>query len=165
MLLRKQTELPVGLRLATDEFREGWNFVQSADAKKLEKKVQAHGWNLIKIANGTQACGVGESSEEAVSSALRLALLRMGAHFNAVEVENIELTQYPWFFLARVRVCQYRIQQFATQTASHESIPSPSAPRRRRLPLDAELLYPGFGSSMPQIKEMLVSSRPAQMSA
>jgi hypothetical protein len=165
MLLRKQIELPVGLRLATDEFREGWNFVQSADAKKLEKKVQSHGWNLLKIADGTQACGVGETSEEAVSSALRLALLRMSAYFNAVEIEYIELTQYPWFFLARVRVCQYRVQQSATQIVSDESIPLPSAPRRRRLPLDAEVLYPGFGSSMPQIKEMLVSSRPEQMSA
>jgi hypothetical protein len=29
MLLRTRTELPEGLRIATDEFRDGWNFLQA----------------------------------------------------------------------------------------------------------------------------------------
>jgi len=162
MLLRKQIELPVGLRLATDEFREGWNFVQSADAKKLEKKVQSHGWNLLKIADGTQACGVGETSEEAVSSALRLALLRMSAYFNAVEIEYIELTQYPWFFLARVRVYPFRIQQEAVLPVPDEAWPAQTTLSRRRLPPHAAELYPFFGSATPMLKQMLAASRVAE---
>ena len=38
VLLRVRAELPVGLKLATEEFYEGWNFVQSGDARQLEKK-------------------------------------------------------------------------------------------------------------------------------
>jgi hypothetical protein len=79
----------------------------------LEKKISAREWSFIKIAEGVQASGVGETSQEAISSALRLALLRMSVQFNAVEVEHIELSQYPWFIQARLRVCQYRIQQGA----------------------------------------------------
>jgi hypothetical protein len=30
------------------------------------------------------------------------------------------------------------------------------------LPLDADVLYPNFGSAVPQLKQMLISSRTAQ---
>ena len=35
MLLRAKTALPDGLKLATDEFREGWEFVRTFDARRL----------------------------------------------------------------------------------------------------------------------------------
>ena len=47
VLLRLHVELPVGLRLTTHEFREGWNFV-TGDASRLEKKIRMRGWNFIK---------------------------------------------------------------------------------------------------------------------
>ena len=87
-----------------------------------------------------------------------LALRRVGARFNAVEVENIELTQYPWFFLARVRVNPYRIQQGAECAARGEAAPRKIAPRQRRLPLQSAALYPYFGSAMLMLKEMPILS-------
>ncbi|MFZ1086430.1 MAG: hypothetical protein WAN35_15820 [Terracidiphilus sp.] len=157
MLLRERVELPASLRIATDAFREGWNFAPADNARQLEKKICAREWNFIKIAEGVQASGVGETSQDAISSALRLALLRMSAYFNAVEVVYIELSQYPWFFLARLRVCQYRIQQGAVLAVSDEFAPSSITPRKRRYSLDANALYPDFGSSMPMIKQMLTA--------
>ncbi len=133
VLLRERTELPVGLKLATVEFREGWNFVRSADARRLEKRIQARGWNFIRIADGSLRSGVGDTSQEAIASALKLALRRVSKHFNAVEVEHIELTQYPWFFLARVRVYPYRIQQGAVLPVPDEAFPVPIASRQGRL--------------------------------
>jgi hypothetical protein len=162
MFLRERVELPASLRIATDAFREGWNFAPSVNARQLEKKICALEWSFIKIAKGVQASGVGETSQEAIASALRLVLLRMNAQFNAVEVSYIELSQYPWFFLARLRVCQYRIQQDAVLSVSDEFAPSSLAPRKRRLPLDANALYPDFGSSMPLIKQLLTSTNMAQ---
>jgi hypothetical protein len=162
MLLRARTELPDGLRLATDEFREGWNCVRSLDALNLQKAILTHGWNLIKIADGSLRSGVGETSQEAIASALKLALRRISTQFNAAEVEHIEMTQYPWFILARVRVYPYRIQQGAALPAPDESLPVPIVPRKRRLTPHAAALYPYFGSAMPQLKQMLISSRTAQ---
>lgn len=161
ILLRTNTELPEGLKLATEEFRDGWNFAPIVNAQRLEMKVQALGWSFIRIAEGLQACGVGDTSQEAIASGLRLALLRVSELFNAAEVEYIELTQYPWFYLARVRVCPFRIQQDEVLPVSDESLPAPILRRQRRLPLDADVLYPHFGSSMPQLKQLLVSSRSA----
>jgi 2,4-dienoyl-CoA reductase-like NADH-dependent reductase (Old Yellow Enzyme family) len=88
MLLRVPAQLPVGLKLATNEFHEGWGFV-TGNANSLERKIRTRGWNFIKIADGSLRSGVGETSQEAIASALKLALRRVSMHFNAVEVEHI----------------------------------------------------------------------------
>jgi hypothetical protein len=159
MLLRAQVELPAGLGLATDEFREGWNFVRTGDALRLKKKIQARGWNFIKIGDGSLRSGVGETSQEAIAGALKLALRRVSEHFNAVEVAHIELTRYPWFVLARVKVNPYRIQPGAALPIADEDEPLPMAPHSRRLPANSAELFPQFGSAMPLLKQLLVSSR------
>jgi hypothetical protein len=122
----------------------------------------SQGWSFTRIADGSLKSGVGETSQDAVASALRLALRRISAYFNAVEVEHIELTQYPWFFLARVRVYPFRIQQGAALPIPEEAKVAPAFRRQRRLPIDAEVLFPHFGSAMPQLKQMLISSQGSQ---
>jgi len=159
ILLRARVELPVGLKLATDEFREGWNFMRKGDAPRLKKRIQTRGWNFIKIGDGSLRSGVGETSQEAIASALKLALRRVSEQHNAVEVEHIELTRYPWFFLARVRVYPYRIQESAVLPLAAEAVPPSNAPRQRRLSSEAGALVPHFGSAMPMLKERLTSSR------
>jgi hypothetical protein len=159
MLLRVQTELPVGLKLATVEFREGWSFVRPGDARRIEKKIQTRGWNFIKVADGLVHSGVGDTSQEAIAGALKLALRRVSEQINAAEVEQIELTKYPWFFLARVRINPYRIQPDAVLTLPEEEAPLPMPHRVKRLPVNSAELYPHFGSAMPQLKAMLISSR------
>jgi hypothetical protein len=162
MLLRPGDTLTDGLQLVAEEFREGWQFARSAGANRMEKKVRARGGHFIGFADGLLRSGVGDTSQEAIASALMLALRRVSAHFNAVEVEHIELTQYPWFFLARVRVHPYRIQQDAAWTTTDEAAPRAIAPRQRRLPRQPAELYPNFGTAMPMLKEMLVLSRNTQ---
>jgi hypothetical protein len=163
MLLRAQTELPDGLKLATDEFHEGWELVRTFDAPRLEKQIAMRGWNFFRIADGTMKTGIGDTSQEAISSALQLALRRISEHFNAVEVEHIELTQYPWFHLARVRVSPFRIQQGEVLPLFDEDVALPIIPRQRRLPVNAAVLYPHFGSALPQLKQMLVSLRATEV--
>ena len=168
VLLRKQIELPAGLNFATDEFREGWSFIKSSDARRLEKKVLKSGWNFIRIADGSLRSGVGDTSQEAIASALKLALRCVSTHFNAVEVKHIELTRYPWFVLARVRVFPCRIQEeailAAPDDAVFDSVPSRTA-RSKRLPAGAVELFPNFGSAMPMLKQMLVARAGSEAAA
>ncbi len=159
MLLREQVELPTGLKLTTEEFRDGWNFVKKADARRLKKKIQTQGWNFIRIANESLRSGVGDTSQQAIAGALKLALRQMSNRFNAVEVNHIELTRYPWFFLARVRVNPYRIQQEAELAVTDGDLPCPSPSPSRRLKERTGNLIPNFGSAMPLLKEMLASPR------
>jgi hypothetical protein len=123
MLLRGHVELPDSLTLATEEFREGWNLVGSGNAQWLDKEVRRRGWHFIWIAAGSLRSGVGKTSQEAIAVALKLALRRVSDRFNAAEVKYVELRQYPWFVLARVRVCPYQIQRDADLGAPEPAVP------------------------------------------
>lgn len=113
MLLRGHIELPDNLNLAMEEFREGWNIVRSGGARLLDREVRRRGWHFIRIGEGSLRGGVGQTSQEAIAGALKLALRCLSERFNAAEVENIELKIYPWFFLARVTVYPYQIGRIA----------------------------------------------------
>jgi hypothetical protein len=165
LLLRAQIKLPVGLNLATEEFREGWDFVGVRDARLLEKKILKRGWNFIRIVNVWLRSGVGESPQMAIAGALSLALRQASPHFNAAEVNRIEWTQYPGFFLARVTVNPYRIQQNALLPVPDSDSPPPVELRAKLLPSDAAALFPNFGSAMPMLREMLVLSSSAKAPA
>jgi hypothetical protein len=163
VMLRAQAELPTGFRVATEEFLEGWTRMRSGGVVRLEKKVQVRGWNFLRIAEAAVKSGVGPTSEEAIASALKLALRRIDAHSNAVEVEQIRLTQYPWFCLARVRVHPYRIQEGTVLPVMEEAPPQPAA-RPRGLSRQADELFPQFGDALPMLKEMLIASASSRAS-
>jgi hypothetical protein len=158
MLLRVGVELPGELKLATHEFGEGWEFVRAVRAEKMEKKIHASGWNFIKIGDGSLRSGVGDTSQEATARALTLALRAVSQQLNAAEVDHIELTRYPWFFLARVRVFPYRIQQEAIPATFDAQFALPAIGRRRG-PTQFGEPFPHFGCSMPQLKQLLISSQ------
>lgn len=157
MLLRSRIELPDGLGLSTEEFREGWSFVLSANAFQLEKHLMMSGWNFVRTTDGSLGSGVGDTSHEAIGSALKLTLRHISARSNAVEVQHIELTQYPWFFLARVKALPYRIQTGAELPAPEEAEAIPAIRRQRRMTIDPEILYPHIGAAIPQLKQLLIS--------
>ncbi|MGA3344607.1 MAG: hypothetical protein ABSC76_06980 [Terracidiphilus sp.] len=158
MLLRTRTELPDGLKLATEEFCEDWSFVRSANALRIGKQIIMRGWSFVCVADGSLRSGVGDTSQEAIGGALKLALRHIGPNSNAAEVEHIQLTPYPWFFLARVKILPYCIQPGATLPVYGESESVRSPRRRTSRPIGAEVLYPRFGGAMPQLKQMLISS-------
>jgi hypothetical protein len=151
------------MKLAMVEFREGWNFVRTGNAQRLEKKIQTRGWNFIRIADGLLRSGVGDTSQQAIASALKLALRRVSGHFNAVEVEHIELTRYPWFFLARVKVYPYRIQQGAVLPISDAAMPDPVPLRPRRFPDGSAALFPKYNRAIPLLRELLVASHSSEV--
>jgi hypothetical protein len=165
VMLRAQAELPVGFKVATETFLEGWGRMRSGGVVRLGKKVKVRGWNFLKIAEDAVKSGVGATSEEAIASALKLALRRVDAHSNAVEVEQIQLTHYPWFCLARVRVHAYRIQEGAVLPAPAEVGPLPVTARERRLPQQADELFPEFRAAIPMLREMLIASGNAEVRA
>jgi hypothetical protein len=158
LLLRLGVDLPGAIKLRTEEFREGWCRVKTLNAKKLERKIRAQAWSFVRMADVSLKSGVGETSQVAIARALALALRTISANFNAVEVENIHLTQYPWFFLARVRICPYRIQHNGLLALADESEPIPVAHRQRALRRRSGGLYTNIPAAMSQFSEILISS-------
>lgn len=142
MLLRGRVELPGDLRLVTEEFREGWSFVQSGDTHWLDKEVRTRGWHFIWISEGLIRGGVGRTSEEAIAGALKLALRRVSAGFNAAEVESIEIRKYPWFAVAKVKVYPYQIQQGSVLSASDGATTLTVSPPAKALAIPSSQVAP-----------------------
>jgi hypothetical protein len=125
VLSRATVTLPDNLKLATDTFQDGWSFVRSGDVHWLDRKVRKCGWHFIWIGEPSQRGGVGRTAQEAIAAALKLALRHVNPDFNAANIDSIALTQYPWFFIAKVRVYPYQIQQDAVLRASQEATSLP----------------------------------------
>ena len=123
MLLCGRVEVPGDLSLVTEEFQEGWSFVQSGDTHWLDKEIRQRGWHFMWIGEGSRRGGVGQTSQEAIAGALKLALRRVSERFNAAEVESIELRKYPWFVVAKVKVYPYQIQQDAVLSSLDRTVP------------------------------------------
>jgi hypothetical protein len=97
----------------TEEFGEGWNFVQSGDTHWLDREIRRRGWHFVWIGEGSLRSGVRKTAQAAIPRALKLALRRVNPGFNAANIYRMEsIHQYPWFFIPEVRVCPYQIQQF-----------------------------------------------------
>jgi hypothetical protein len=59
VLLRVQAKLPDGLKLSTEDFREGWTFARTINALRLKQRIAARGWNFIRVADVSLRSGVG----------------------------------------------------------------------------------------------------------
>jgi hypothetical protein len=158
VLLRMQTDLPIGMDVAAAEFGEGWNLMLPEASVRLKKDVQAYGWNLIKFAHEPQGSGVGDTAEEATTAALRQSLRRISKCFNAAEVDRIEWTEYPWFFLARVLLSPYNLQEYAIPAVTDDALSHPVTRARGRLPRNSRPLSPSFNVAMPAFRQLLVLS-------
>ncbi|HZP04701.1 MAG TPA: hypothetical protein VFB43_07370 [Terracidiphilus sp.] len=153
VLLRAGLELPVGLKLKTYAFRGNWGFVRLRGASRLEKRVQRFGWHFIRTANELPICGVGETPQQAIASALQLALGRTDRYFNGVEVGRINVTTYPWFVLARVGLRLFRIQQRPVRSIPESALPHPVSILKWRSPVGTPWLSPASGSAMSLLKQ------------
>jgi hypothetical protein len=163
LLLRAHIELPADLRLRTADFQEEWNFVQNASAKQLSRKTHKLGWNLVLGSKGLCGSGVGDTSQLAIAGALKLALRNVAKQWNAAEVRQIALTQYPWFYLARLSVYPCRIQSTPLLPDYYSARPLPDIPRPNPPSLHTSELR--LGCSMSQLKQMLVLSDDSEASA
>ncbi len=162
LLVRACIELPPGLKMARVRFQEGWDFAGLEDARRMEKSVQRRGWHLIRMADGSLRSGVGHSAQDAVASALKLALRYVSLHSNAVEVEHIEVSEYPWFFLAKVRVFPYRVQQDPVLSVLDDFTDSSALAGNGHSRAHAPWMYPRVSSATPVLRQMLIASRRQQ---
>jgi hypothetical protein len=149
VLLRASVELPMGTVIKTDAFLEGWNVARSLDLERLEKRMKSRGWQLTKVVDGFQRSGVGHSGQHAIANAVKLGLRAVDAHSNGAKVAQIKLSVYPWFCVAKVVLCPFRIEELSVMCgASLPAIPCEDSPT----PSYISGLVPSFinGASSPE---------------
>jgi len=101
--------------------------VRSGDVLWMDMKARKSGCHFIWIAESSPrgGVGVGQTAQAAIAGALKLALRRVNPDFNAANIDRIDLAQYPWFFIAKVRVYPYQIQQDPVLQISEGPMPLP----------------------------------------
>jgi hypothetical protein len=147
--------------MKTDQFSEGWNFARTVNITQLEKRIKARGWQFFKIVDGFLRSGVGDSPQHAIASAMNLGLRCVSEYFNAVGVETIRLTKYQWFWLARVTISPYRIQEIAVLPVTDAATLLPLQCRDLTLPSSMVDAFPQYGHSMRRRKPSQGKSNPS----
>lgn len=142
VLTRVTAELPNGLSIETEDFQEGWSFVRSGNVHRLDKAIRGCGWHFILIAEPSQRGGVGQTEQAAIASGLKLVLRRVSPRFNAVNIDRIEITQYPWFFIAKVKLYPYQIQQSTVIQVVDQAMPLSMIAPMKLIPVQEGLAAP-----------------------
>jgi hypothetical protein len=135
IIVRDQIQLPDELNLETEVFPEGWKVVQSGNAYWLDQQIRAYGWHFVRPSQGLLRSGVGQTPEEALTHASKLALRRIEARFNAVEVRSFEMSNYPGFCIARLQVfpCQIQMNAVLSPSGEDSELPMAACARRRAI--------------------------------
>jgi hypothetical protein len=116
VLLHDDLALPGEIQLTSGKFTDSWKILHSGDARWLHQRIHEVGWHYnVAASKGFTENGIGRTKSAAVVCALKLALLKVSANLNGVEVTHIEMKTYPWFSLARVGIGAFRIQEAAPQ--------------------------------------------------
>jgi hypothetical protein len=157
VLLRAAPCMPLGFKVATEEFRNGWCLMKSGGTQRLANKVRSLGWHMVRLAEVDLRSGVGKTGPDAVANALSLALRRLDGRSNAVEVEAVEIVDYPWFFLARLKVVPYSVQQQAALPLDDQPSMGQLAGRHHRVPAPTQSYLPPAVGPMPMLRQVLRS--------
>ena len=134
--------------------------MRNANADQLRRKARTLGWTLVRGTRGQHGCGVGDTSELAMASALKLALRNVAKQWNSAEVEQIAVTHLPMFYLAKLYVCPYNIQPTSLLLVCDNTRLLPRFSQQRSPTLQASEIL--LGCSMQQLKQMLVLSDDAE---
>lgn len=120
--------------LLTARLRERWSFVKPGEFQRRGMGNPESGRSQDCLPKPTRGSGVGQSAQEAMTGALKHALERVGNNFSSASVEEILVKEYPWFFLARVTVLPYGLEDHHALLRIKENAETPARPSQQQVP-------------------------------
>ncbi len=108
MFVRSGCLLPGGFRLKQERFNRGWMLAGDISATGLDETLRRSGWHFRSFFFSCSRLGCGKTRASAVSHATARALRRIADKFNVAEVDQVQVSNFPGFQIARVtaRACQ-----------------------------------------------------------
>ena len=95
--------------------------VQEIAAPIFDSVIRQSGWHFMWINGASARRGFGTTQENATSRALVHALHGVRQRFNAAELDSVQVTKYPGFYIANVAVQPRQIQHHTSLDAPDES--------------------------------------------
>jgi hypothetical protein len=103
--------MPFGVNVSQEPFCDGWMSVPETDVNVLDGLIRAADWHFMWISDGTSRFSVGKTEDGASKSAIFLALQKVDPQFNAAELDQLQTTRHPGFYIARAFLHPRHIQR------------------------------------------------------
>lgn len=111
MFLRIGCDMPPHFALDQRPCADNWMLLEGIEAPMFGTMIRLAGWHFVHLHESYSRSGVGLSRDEAIYEALGRALKGLRMHFNAAELESLEVYSYPVFYIATVSLQPSRVQQ------------------------------------------------------
>ena len=114
VFLRSDCILPERLDACLQPISETWSVVEEIPALVFDTMIRRAGWHFMWLQNACSRRGVGLTEESAIRQALLRALDGVSKRSNAAELDSLQVTEYPGFQIANVRIQTLLIQRHAS---------------------------------------------------
>ncbi|MGA9132098.1 MAG: hypothetical protein ACLP00_04135 [Terracidiphilus sp.] len=114
VFLRSDCILPERLNPCLQPIGEKWSVVEETPALVFDTMIRQAGWHFMWLQGSCSRMGVGLTEEAAIRRALSRALKGVSNRFNAAELDSLQITEYPGFQIANVRIQTLQIQRHAS---------------------------------------------------
>ena len=114
VFLRSDCILPNRLDTRLQPIGPKWSVVEEIPALVFDTMIRKAGWHFIWLQDACSRRGVGLTEEAAIRRALLSALKGVSKQFNAAELDSLQITEYPGFQIANVRIQTLQIQRHAS---------------------------------------------------
>jgi hypothetical protein len=125
VFLRNGCILPDRLDACRQPVSEGWSVVEEIPALVFDTMIRQAGWHFMWLQDSSSRRGIGLTEEAAIRRALSGALKGVSRRFNAAKLDFVQITQYPGFQIANVRVQTLQIQRHAALNIAPGLHPQP----------------------------------------
>jgi hypothetical protein len=113
MFLRTACLLPDGLDLAPKRFSDAWMSVEETTSATMDLKVRGAGWHFLWLKDTYSRLAFAQTEALVVTKAVSRALKEIKGGFNAAEFDELVVSRYPGFRVARATLHARHIQQEA----------------------------------------------------
>ena len=111
VFLRNGSDMPPHFDLAQQPYTKDWMLLEEIEAQVLDTMIRHAGWHFVCLQEDCSRSGIGLSRDPAIHQALVRALEGLKMRFNASELESIQVSSYPVFYIAKVTIQPRHIQR------------------------------------------------------
>jgi hypothetical protein len=129
VLLRKGCVLPDRLDPVREPFGNNWMLVEEIMASVFDTMIRQAGWHSMWMRSPCSRRGFGLTPERATHRAVVRALNAVPRHFNAAELDSVQVVKYPGFSVANATLHPREIQQYTSLDIVDKVHPQPAHAR------------------------------------
>ena len=111
IFVRSTGTLPAYVGVLVEPFAGGWAHVEQMESRAFDAMIRQAKWHYMWVHGSYSQRGFGRSEETAIRRALERALQSVSPRFNVAEFDSLQISRFPGFYIASVRMNTRQILQ------------------------------------------------------